>query len=297
MEDGEPIFPFNTSSFDITDDDNILLLRATLTLDNTGIATGVNDQLLATPTSSFNVTGNGGTLLVIEAIGPRRLLTTHDDFETFLQTVHFTTNDQAPHVVRNLSLVVEEHPLGEAPSRPAVVPIMILPVNDRPILNSTQRSRATLDDYLQINPGFYPSFLLADTDVIDIDRSSPISQDFIGLAIISAQAASGSGVWQYWNGTWSDFPAISDCFPLLVAPEERVRFVPLPSYVETPGSVSERAALEYRAWDGSSRELVCVNRAVDNTSSGTFISNIVWTGFHSNIIWRSSAKCWHQYVC
>lgn len=225
---------------------------------------------MATPTSSFNVTGNGGTLLIIEAIGPRRLLTTHDDFEDFLQTVRFTTDDQAPHVVRNLSLVVEEHPLGEAPSRPAVVPIFILPVNDRPILNSTQRPMATLDDYLPINPGFYPSFLLADTDVIDIDRSSPNSQDFIGLAIISAQPASGTGIWQYWNGTWSDFPAVSDCSPLLVAPEERVRFVPLPSYTETPGSVYESAALQYRAWDGSSQELICINGAAD-TSSGKFI--------------------------
>ena len=200
-------------------------------------------------------------------------MTTHYVFEDFLQTVRFITDDQAPHVVRNLSLVVEEHPLGEAPSRPAVVPIVILPVNDRPILNSIQCSVATLDDYLPINPGFYPSFLLSDTDVIDIDRSSPNSQDFVGLAIISAQATSGTGIWQYWNGTWSDFPAVSDCYPLLVDPEERVRFVPLPSYAETPGSVYGSAALEYRAWDGSSRELICINGAAD-TLSGKFISYI-----------------------
>ena len=180
--------------------------------------------------------------------------------------------------MRNLSLVVEEHPLGEAPSRPAVVPIVIVPVNDRPILNSTQRSMASLDDYLPVNPGFYPSFLLVDTDVIDIDRSSPNSQDFIGLAITSAQPTSGTGIWQYWNGTWNDFPAVSDCSPLLVTPEERVRFVPLPSYTEMPGSLYGSAVLGYRAWDGSSQELICINGAADITS-GKFISNFCYVDF------------------
>lgn len=143
-------------------------------------------------------------------------------------------------------------------------------MNDRPTLNSTQRSVALLDDYLPNNPGFHPSFLLSETDVIDVDRRSPISQDFIGLAIISTQATSGIGVWQFWNATWSNFPAVSDCYPLLLAQDERIRFLPAPSYDDIHGNFYGSAILGYRAWDGSSQELVCTNGTVDITEGMLF---------------------------
>ena len=191
------------------------------------------------------------------------------------------TDDQAPYIIRNLSVIVEEHPLGEAPSDPAVVPITVVPVNDQPILNSTQRTVASLDDYLPNNPGFYPSFLLSDTDVMDVDQRSPISQDFIGLAIISTQATSGIGVWQYWNVTWSDFPTVSDCYPLFLAQGERVRFLPAPSYDDIHGNAYGSAVLRYRAWDGSSQEVVCMNETVDITEGMHIILSETHSVFES----------------
>lgn len=250
IEDGNPINPLDVSGFSIDDDDNIFLIQAIVTLENSNLLySDVSDQLFAMSNDRFNVTGNGTTQLMIDAIGGRRLITTRPEFVDFLKTVQFTTDDQAPDVVRNLSLVVQEFPLGEAPSSPAYVPIMVKPVNDRPVLQSSQVLETTLDDYLSANPGFTPSFLLSSDDVIDIDRHSSISNDFIGFAIVSTSQPDSLGVWEYWNKRWIEFPVyLSDCNPLFISPTERVRFVPLPNSAKEDGV----ATLEYRAWDGSS---------------------------------------------
>lgn len=258
IEDGDFINPLNVSDFSITDDDNIFLIQAVVTLENSDLLpVDVRDQLFAVSNDRFNVTGNGTTQLVIDAIGDRRLITTQPEFVDFLKTVQFTTNDQAPDIVRNLSLVVQEFPLREAPSSPAYVPIQVIPVNDRPILQSSQVSVVVLDNYLSTNPGFSPSFLLSDSDVLDIDRRSSISNDSIGLAIVSTSQPESLGVWQYWSEKemrWTEFPVdLSDCFPLFVRPSERVRFVPQPNPVKEDGV----ATFEYRAWDGSSEIVDC----------------------------------------
>ena len=258
MEDGDLINPLNVNDFSITDDDNIFLIQAVVTLENSDrLPVGVSDQLFAVSNDRFNVTGNGTTRLVIDAIGGRRLITTQEEFVDFLKTVQFTTNDQAPDIMRNISLVVQEFPLGEAPSRPAYVPIQVVLMNDRPVLLSSQVSDIPLDDYLSTNPGFTPSFLLSDSDVFDIDRRSSISNDFIGLAIVSTSQPESLGVWQYWSEEeirWMEFPVdLSDCFPLFVSPNERVRFVPQPNPAKEDGV----ATFDYRAWDGSSELIDC----------------------------------------
>ena len=258
VEDGELINPFNASDFSITDDDNIFLLRATIRLENNDLLPqDVTDQLLAVSNDRFNVTGSGTTELVIDAIGGRRLITTQQEFVDFLKTVQFTTSDQASDTVRNLSLIVEEFPLGEAPSSPAYVPIRVITVNDRPVLLSSLVTESALDDYLSTNPGFSPSFLLSVSDVFDNDRRSSISNDFVGLAIVSTSQPVSLGVWQYWTVEemrWIEFPVnLSNCFPLFIRPNERVRFVPLPNQAKEDGA----AMFEYRAWDGSSEIVDC----------------------------------------
>ena len=258
MEDGDLINPLNVSDFSITDDDNIFLIQAVVTLENSELLPmDVRDQLFAVSNDRFNVTGNGTTQLMIDAIGGRRLITTQSEFVDFLKTVQFITNDQAPDIVRNFSLVVQEFPLREAPSSPAYVPIQIVPVNDRPVLQSSQVSEIPLDDYLSTNPGFTPSFLLSDSDVFDIDRRSSISNDSIGLAIVSTSQPESLGVWQYWSEEeirWTEFPVdLSDCFPLFISPNERVRFAPQPNPAKEDGV----ATFVYRAWDGSSISVNC----------------------------------------
>ena len=255
-EDGPPVFPLDTPGFTITDDDNTLLLRATLAVLNTGIPLGVSDQLFVPASDRLSVAGNGSSQLVIEAVGPFRFFTLQTVFIDFLRMVSFTSDDQASFITRNISLIVEEHPIGEAPSDPALIPLSVLPVNDQPVLVVPQTTEEVLDSYLpqeERNSGFNASFLLADTDVVDVDRLSPISSDFVGLAITSSENGN-VGIWEYWNGTWMAFPLeLSECDPLFIRPEVRVRFSPSPSQLKQDG----RAVITYRAWDGSGSSLQC----------------------------------------
>lgn len=258
IEDGPVVFPLNTTEFSITDDDNSFVLRATLDIENSNsLRPGVQDQLNATATEAFSISGSGTTHLIVEAIGPRRLITTHEDFANFLRGVSFSTNDQAPDVVRNFSILVEEFPIGEAPRSPSFIPITVLPVNDQPILipSSNRTSAAVLDDYLPQdiqNLGYNSSFLLSPADVVDIDRESRISQDFIGLAIVSIDVPLDLGMWQYRprnNSDWIDFPEdLSQCNPFRVDPSTKVRFFPTPSALKSDGMTT----IEIHAWDGSS---------------------------------------------
>lgn len=255
-EDGSKVFPLDTSDFTITDDDNSFVLRATLDIVNSGsLPPYVSDQLSVPPTEGFSVEGNGTTKLVVEAEGLLRYITTHRMMEDVLRTVSFMTNDQSPEVVRNLSVLVEEFPLGNALPAPTFIPIRVLPVNDRPMLLSSQISEAALTDYLpqdRENPGFDPSFLLSPEDVNDTD-----SGDFIGLAVINQRADPDLGVWQYrasGDASWTDFRTdISVCDPLFVAPSTRVRFSPAPDMEKEDGT----AAITYQAWDGSSSNSQC----------------------------------------
>lgn len=267
-EDGDSIYPLNTAGFFVTDDDNMFLIRATLTLENANpLYPDVTDQLFATSNNHFNVSQNGTSQLVIDAIGPQQLITLQTEFVDFLKTVQFTTDDQAPEVLRNLSLVVEEFPVGEAPSRPAYITITIIPVNDRPILNSSLISDDTLDRYLSSNQGFVASFLLSNSNAIDVDRRSSISLDFIGLAIVSNSHSDSLGFWQYWSRNdmdWVNLPVnISNCYPLLANPDTRIRFLPEPNLAKEDGM----ATFEYRAWDGSSQDFFCENATVELNAS------------------------------
>ena len=253
------ISPLNSSELDITDEDNVFILQATLNIENAAdLRENVLDQLIASSTASFEVSHRGNTTLCVEAIGPNRLITTHEQLEDFLRGVAYATDDQAPDVVRNLSVVVEEFPVGEAARTFTFIPIYIQPVNDQPVLPSSQVMQAPLTDYLPQeteNLGFNASFLLSPDNVTDIDRLSQISQDFIGLAIIG-QVVIGLGAWQYRVGDsdWVDFPEdLSQCNPLFVDPSTRIRFSPSPN----PDKLNENAGITYQAWDGSGRDSIC----------------------------------------
>lgn len=284
MEDEESIFPLNTN-FNVTDDDNTFLIRATLTLESSSrLPSDVVDQLFASSNDRFNVSQNGTSQLQIDAIGPQRLVTFQSDFVNFLKTIQFTTNDQAPEIVRNLSIVVEEFPIGEAPSSPAYVSIMVTPVNDRPILNSSQITETVLNDYLSSNRGFNSSFLVSDSDVIDIDRLSSLSSDFIGLAIVSTSFPDSLGAWQYWSEEemdWINFPEnISSCYPFFVTPDMRIRFAPQPNLAKEDGT----ATIVYRAWDGSSREFNCMNDTPELTAGKSKYTYYIYVYLLNNTI-------------
>ena len=250
VEDGPPVLPLNTAGLSITDEETVQLRRAILTIENTD--TAANDQLYASLSSTFVLTGNGTTELIIDPSPGREFLTTQDQFEEYLRTVWFVTDDQAPYIVRNLTLVVGKVPNALVTSSPAVIPISVIGVNDRPVLLSSQMSEAALDNYIPQevnNLGFSPSDLLSETDVMDVDRNSPITRDIIGLAI-TGYINGGVGRWQYWyKESWVDFPpsSVSDCSPLLINITTRVRFRPIPNFSKEDGN----ASIVYRAWDGT----------------------------------------------
>ena len=262
-EDGSEIRPLDTDQFFITDEDNSFLLQATLNIENADLLPpGVQDQLSISSTAIFNVSGSGTTSLFIEAIGPNRLITTHPQFVNFLRGVTFRTNDQASNLVRNLSVVVEEFPVGEAVRVPAYIPIRVLPINDQPILLSSQITQDLLVNYLPQetqNLGFNASFLLSPNDVMDVDRLSESARDFLGLAVVDVGVVPPSlGVWQYRaneDSPWRDLPAnLSRCSPLLADPATRIRFSPSPSVEGESGMTS----LTFHSWDGSSVDSLCL---------------------------------------
>lgn len=256
VEDGPVVYPLDSSGFTITDEDNSFVLQANLNIENSDtLPPDVHDQLIASSTDSFQVSGSGTTSLFVEAVGVRRLVTTHRDFADYLRGVAYMTDDQAPDIVRNLSVVVQEFPVGEAALSLSFIPIYVSPVNDQPLLLSSQVTEEQLSDYLPQNIenlGFNSSFLLSPSDVQDIDRRSQASQDFIGLAIVGQEVPTGLGVWQYRGDSgWVDFPLdVSLCGPLLVEPSTLVRFSPSPNVAKEDGN----AGITFQAWDGSSDE-------------------------------------------
>ena len=268
-DSSEPVYPLNTTAFNITDDDNVFLLIATVEIENSQdiVNAGITDRLsvpqhLSFTYSEFTVEGNGTTRIEITASGPRRLFTFRSDFVEYLRQVNFESDDQYPYVVRNLTVTVQE--IHEIISKPTTFYIQVIPVNDRPVLLNSTTSEASLDSYLPQetnNLGFNASFLLSETDVDDVDRNSPIAKDFIGLAII-AEENGGLGVWEYWlNGSWVYLPAVNECSPSFLRPDQRVRFLPAASYSKMDGSVS----FTYRAWDGTSSSLECTSGVVEIT--------------------------------
>ncbi len=256
IEDGPEIYPLNIDDFSIDDEDNSFVLQATLTIENSdALDSDFRDSLSATGNSDFSVNGSGTTQLFIETTGFRRLITTHEDFARFLRGVSFTTTDQAPHVVRNLSVLVEEFPVGESARVPVYIPITVQPVNDQPVLESSRVDIAPLLDYLPqetANLGFNASFLLSLEDVDDVDRRSPVAPDFVGFAVIREEVSADLGVWQYresGNESWIDFSMDeSPCDPIFFTPSRRIRFSPAPSFAKSDVTVM----FEYQAWDGTS---------------------------------------------
>ena len=209
---------------------------------------GVSDQFLATGNDMLRVDGSGSNQLTTTAIGSQQFFTLRDVFVDFLKTVMYVTDDQTGSSEHSISLVVQEFPLESMPpSLPGLIRVVVLPVNDRPVLLSTQRFEHNLTDYLpqSANEGFTPSFIIDNTNVLDIDSVTPA---FVGVAI-TAVTDNGRGSWMVWDeGTWVHLFFVSDCSPQLVSPDERIKFVPSANHSKT----ATQASIVYRAWDGTS---------------------------------------------
>ena len=244
----------------ISDEDNTYLCEARFEILDTPVDYNYSDSLyiLDNFTGTFNIIGNGTSSIVASGIST---LIQHSFFEALIRSVGFQTTDQATNLTRQVSFTVEEHPLGDTgPSDPVNVSVLIVQVNDRPVLQDTPFiTNDSLDDYLpsERNTGFFPSYLVNSSIVNDPDTVFPSNPDFIGLAIHSINN-NELGYWQdWWYGYWVNIYNVSECNPLFISENQRIRFLPTPSSNKQDGS----ASFYYRVWDGTSSN-VCTNGSI-----------------------------------
>ena len=256
----EGAIPVTNTTFQITDEDNNYLYKAKIYIANTPTQYGVNDFLYILPHPDFVIVGNGTNSITATS---ESLITTHSVFQELLKNVSFETDDQSTDITRNLTITVEEFPLGETgPSAPVIIPIIINQLNDRPVFKVPLRTNVTLDNYLPLisnNPGFYPSFLANSSVVSDPDSNYPPNPDFIGLIIYNISIDSSLvGNWQYWsNGTWINISTVDICDPVFITPAQRIRFLPGPNFYQLSG----KASFKYHIWDGTSTN-ICTNNTL-----------------------------------
>ena len=249
------------ADFNILNNENDFVVKATINITySSHPMPDVQDTLsLTRPSDRFQVLYDpSGPVLIVEATRTFRFTTTQEQLRDYLTNVTFSTNDQAPDINRTINIVVEELPLGRGPLVSSRIPVRVAPVNDQPVVSpiSDARTTAILTNYLEtLNLGFNASFLLTEQDVVDNDRQSRVTEDFIGLAIIEAQTSQSSlGEWQYYSSSgWRTFPSVSYCDPLYVPPSRRIRLSPFPNFNKESGS----ASINYLVWDGSSQDSPC----------------------------------------
>ena len=262
VENGAPIFPLDSDQFTITDEDNIFVLQCTLSIENT--PANVTDQLSATPNENFNVTGSGTPNLLIEAIGPNRLITTHDMMVTFLRTVSFSTNDQAPNVVRNLSVLVEEFPLGDAEPAVTFVPIRVLGVNDPPVVGLGVRGVPYVESGgpVQLFPGL---------SVTDVDGAELASATLV-LECLNCPAGD-SGQYSARDSIISQSPERPYRLEQVSSDSQRLEFLVMPAVQQDRNISRFTRYLETLHFDNADLEPVTALRQVFLTVSDGFNSS------------------------
>ncbi|MCK5913785.1 MAG: DUF4347 domain-containing protein, partial [Desulfuromusa sp.] len=102
---------------------------------------------------------------------------------------------------------------------------------DPPLLNGADNLTTITEDQAN-NAGTLVSDLI----------SGHIAGSSSGIAVIDVDDTNGT--WQYNNGSWQDFSAVSDSNPQLLAASASVRFVPNPDW---NGTVTN--GITFRAWD------------------------------------------------
>ena len=250
----------------IVDEDSVFLYQARIEILNTPSEYGTVIDMISLPVTlvdKFTIDGNGTSSII--ATG-KSLNLRHDDFIQLIKGIQFQTDDQATNITRQISVVVEEFPLNEpGPSIPILIPVNMLQLNDRPIFITALVHEEILDNFIPpetANPGFFPSYLVNESVVNDPDSLFPFNPDIIGLYIFYVNNAE-IGNWQYFsNGEkWINLSNVSDCEPLLLKNNERIRFLPSNDIISQSGATP---FFNYSVWDGTSTD-IC--------NEGSIISN------------------------
>jgi hypothetical protein len=117
-----------------------------------------------------------------------------------------------------------------------VAVVQVTPVNDRPVLDAGAAPTLTPVAPGDSDPAGDTVAHLIGTAATDVDAGA-----VAGVAIVQT---SGAGFWQYQlpGSPWTDIGPASSAAALLLAPDDRVRFVPRAGFVGT-------ASIGFRAWD------------------------------------------------
>jgi VCBS repeat-containing protein len=135
---------------------------------------------------------------------------------------------------------------GTANSNSATVNLIINPVNDAPVLDTSGSPTFSTIRQNQFNTAgnSVRSLVMSSITDIDIQTQTEIIQ---GIAIVGADTS--NGVWQYsTNGgqSWTNFGAVSvpSALVLTTALANTIRFVPAANFIGT-------ATISFRAWDAT----------------------------------------------
>jgi VCBS repeat-containing protein len=130
--------------------------------------------------------------------------------------------------------------------------IVVSSVNDAPVLSPTNVVMTSISEDDGNNSGMRVSDLVGML-ISDVDTNA-----VKGIAIYGALA--GNGSWQYLSGgtNWLPMGSVSGVQALLLAPNDRIRFVP-------DGQNGTSASLSYRAWD---QTLSSAGNKADVTTNG-----------------------------
>ncbi|KAI6650772.1 hypothetical protein LOD99_7823 [Oopsacas minuta] len=116
------------NNISISDQDNSFLVQATINITNQ--PTDIEDALFSPINPDFIVNGNGTRQLNASAISDQL---PHEAFLNFVGGVSFRSKDQAPYILREITLFFTEFPTNRGiQSNSIVTSVNIIPVNDQP---------------------------------------------------------------------------------------------------------------------------------------------------------------------
>jgi len=121
----------------------------------------------------------------------------------------------------------------------ASVFVTVTGVNDAPVLTAASPSLPAITED-ETNNGGQSVADLVGASIVDVDDGA-----LQGIAVTGATVTSGNGTWQYSldaGNSWTPIGTVSETGALLLAAQDRVRFLP-------DGQNGATAGLTYRAWD------------------------------------------------
>lgn len=228
----------------IIDEDNPVSATARIT----NLQDGSAESLAVTVGTSGIVASYDPVTGTLELTGTR----TRTAYENVLRTLRYANSSQNPsNTVRLIEVTVND---GVLASLPVTSTVDVVAVNDAPVLASTPAAELeAIDEDTLLPPGNTISQIVPLAALSDADGT-------VVRAIAVTAANNTNGSWQFSTagGPWIDLGTPSNNAARLLAPADRLRFIPNANYHGT-------ATVTIRAWDQSSGT---AGQTADTTTHG-----------------------------